>query len=143
MVGDSLTEYLLGSAAILNAPGSYDVGSNFFPGNGIGLPATFTAQATGMYQIEFGFTLSALSSTLPGILVNGIYKYTVYDPQTASMQRLYALSLTIGDVVTIGVTASRIPTPGLNVGVLANAGAPLSSALTRINLTYISGYRIA
>jgi len=45
------TTYDLGSAVVLTE--DFDVGGNFFPGDGVGGPATFTAPVTGKYFLQF------------------------------------------------------------------------------------------
>ena len=57
------TIYLMGSAAIMNA--TFDPGSNFFIGDGVGTPCHYTAPVTGLYQ--FNVTVSARNSAASGI----------------------------------------------------------------------------
>lgn len=49
-VGGAASPYTLGTSAVLTI--AYDVGSNFYPGNGIGSPARFTAPKTGKYFLQ-------------------------------------------------------------------------------------------
>lgn len=114
VTGDG-TVFILGAVTAMNT--SFSVGGGFFPGNGAGTPASFTAPITGIYQINF--TLAAIVSTSGGTqmgwgyFVNGAGGIGVYNGPTRNMVtglfgpagRLeysggQAYSLTAGDVVT-------------------------------------------
>lgn len=87
----------------------FDNGNNFYPGDGVSAPATFTAPATGVYL----FTSSSSSSggTTGGTVVVFTparnYQYTTGTSSgfSAITSNTTIADLTIGDVVTFGTQA--------------------------------------
>jgi hypothetical protein len=59
--------YNMGSQNVLTE--IFDVGNNFFPGDGAGGAAFFTAPATGFYQFYFQVTVLSFSSGSSGVLI--------------------------------------------------------------------------
>jgi len=91
----------------------YDVGGDFYPGNGTGSPATFTAPITGKYYLQLNAAVSnspSASSTFAGtvriVTPARTYESTPFDGLTGSSNHQVTPVLTVcadlnqGDVVT-------------------------------------------
>ena len=161
-----LLDYDMGSLSILTE--IYDVGNNFFPGDGGGGEAFFTAPATGFYYFHFQATLtnksaftasvSILSEPILSIVTTARSFMTdqyVSTPTTTNGSFIFNAGTQgpgqIGDNFhTWTITALADMTIGdtavFNVQMLVLGNASLvvvgTNATTKLN-TYIMGYRIA
>jgi hypothetical protein len=108
------SEYAMGSGVILTE--IFDVTNNFYPGDGTGGAATFTAPVTGKYYMEFYvFTTTTAALSVISIVVSG-------DVSTARTYKLdgslagsgagtfhiysTVAAMTIGDVATFTITGT-------------------------------------
>jgi hypothetical protein len=136
------TTYTLGTSAVLTE--SFDVGNNFFPGDGAGSPATFTAPVTGKYYLQLDITANAQSQSS---YVSSCIAQIVTPARTYQSEPTYTLApggsivkaaplsvcadLTAGDVVTYiaAVRANLAASGGTLLG-----GTPL--------VTFCSGFLV-
>jgi hypothetical protein len=107
--------YLIGSSAIV-APNFYDA-SALYLGNGVGAPATFTAQSTGTYLFYLkkdpytGYSLDL------GLMKNGVYTAGYeYLPVSTGISSEYRITtsfvpLVAGDIITFRVRAMKAMGP--------------------------------
>ena len=141
VTGDG-TEYLLGSAAPIVPV--INVGSNFSPGNGAGIPAQFIAPATGTYSFSASVQNSGYNSPTAlqfYLKVNGVFAGNNYYAQIGAagifVNPFNPIDLMQGQTVTWAFLLNQ-SVPLLNVSVLAN-----TTTLGTIYNTLISGYRLA
>lgn len=148
------TPYYAGSTAVYTVVS--DVDSVFYPGDGIGAPATFTVPATGLYQLTFNFqgrgnlvsavTVTGLTLTF---VINGDPVNTAYCKRIASFSSAGAttavvsetltglFAFTSGDVITFGI--SWFGSAALNFNEGDNF---IPSSVTGLS-NWISGYRVS
>jgi hypothetical protein len=141
--------YQLGSASALTT--LYDFSGGFFPGDGLGTPASFTAPVTGYYSLS----MTVSTSWADGTNASSSFYYissganTWYLSQqsgtpasppgsppyldTASGSAL--INMTIGDVAVFNVVIGSVGLGAQNISV-TGAAAPLY-------VTYVSGSRVA
>lgn len=133
------TTYSLGSSSILTE--IFDSGGNFFPGNGVGSPAVFTAPATGKYDFSFQANISNQLVTAPPrtqftlVIVTSNRSYTFTNRFfTQTSVQLYCMDITAladmdsGDTATFTITID-----------LSTSGALVGSSTPK---TWVSGKRI-
>jgi len=113
----------------------------FYPGNGSGAQATFTAPVTGTYS----FTISANTNSATGIFYIGLntpsLNYSSYVSSPTSGFATFLVQMTANDIATFPVIQKH-SAPALDVSILsAYAGGSL--AISTVNSTFISGYRVA
>lgn len=137
------TPYFLGSGSAAPMVEQYDIGNNFNPGDGAGVPASFTAPETGIYSFTIAVRNTAGTNFCLFLYNNAAIVYG-RNPEgavgTSTSQMVeFNLSLTVGDVVTFAVNNSG--GPGSVTLQYQNAlglgGAPIPRQ------TFVSGYRIA
>jgi hypothetical protein len=122
----------------------FDVGSNFYPGNGAGSPARFTAPKTAKYYLQLNVKVSnsPFSSATTTALARIVTPARSYDSQpvlfipgsTGDMEAPLSVcaDLTAGDVVTfIAGVQSALGAPG---GTVRGAANPV--------ITYCSGFLV-
>lgn len=114
----------------------FDVGNNFFPGDGAGTGCSFVAPATGIYN----FILSAIS---PQVITGNAPRWIITTPARTYLARgelsqVYQLNittdLTMGQVVTFSMS---------NPGLPANPWTIQGNSTSNGFCTSVSGYRIA
>ena len=92
-----------------------DFGSAFYPGDGVGTPANFTAPIDGRYEFKWNFLISiiSVSSLNIEIYVNGVlnlysqkqkYSTTGAGNFSGTFYVSSLLTLSVGDIVTFGTT---------------------------------------
>ena len=114
----------------------FDVGSNVFPGDGVGGAAYFQAQATGVYYMQVDMVIYNATGAVPRITTPS-KTFSRSNPGTGvtvvSLSEI--VSLTAGDQVTFGTGSSG------GASILTGNGTPTGA--TNNNMTGISGYRLA
>lgn len=149
IVSGNGAQYLLGSTVAFTT--LFDISSSFFPGDGLGIPASFTAPTTGIYffQVQIlPFDNSVLKTAMiwpliqiitpsttyqnnlttgPGGAVGGIIRNSTTPPIQTSTSFNTLANLTVGDIVTFQITSNY----GSNQMSLNGAAYPL---------TFICGY---
>lgn len=132
------TTYQMGSLVALTQ--IFDVGGNVFPGNGAGMPAVFTAPATGKYYLEFYVLTSTpgAQQQIISIVTTARTYRTLFNGSVlgVSPQGMYTVvaDMTIGDTATFTVNNNFAGA----YTVVGNVSPPDMD-----NSTRISGYRIA
>ncbi len=147
VVGLPTTIYLLGSAAPVVE--IYDVGNNFDSGDGLGTPATYIAQATGIYVFTICFAVGGASNYEMGIGLNtpilnyfhNCGKFSVSGAREIA-QRSFTCNLNIGQTVTFPVVAGSSLAISNDARVLAGFGGNTQIVFASTNVTFIYGYRI-
>lgn len=132
----------LGSDGVLVE--EFDLGNNFYVGDGAGAPATFTAPATGEYLLQMTVTLNPSGPYVFGIPIRIATTQQTYQSKgegnvvTGANNSSRSNSFSIvtymeaGDVATFQYTLSASSDPKSIAG---SAVAPL--------VTFVSGYRVA
>ncbi len=128
---------------------SYDVGNNFDSGDGLGTPATYIAQATGIYVFTICFAVGGASNYEMGIGLNtpilnyfhNCGKFSVSGAREIA-QRSFTCNLNIGQTVTFPVVAGSSLAISNDARVLAGFGGNTQIVFASTNVTFIYGYRI-
>lgn len=158
--------YNLGSLAVLNK--IYDVGGNFFIGDGVGGSATFTAPATGYYYLHFQCTLTNKSAFTASVSILSEPVISIVTPNRSfsSDQFVSTAAVTSGSFIfnagtqgpgqfgdnfhTWNITAIADMTSGdvatfnVDYTIGGNASCVVVGTNTTTRLaTYVTGYRVA
>jgi hypothetical protein len=147
--------YSLGSNVALTVVFDDSLGVNFYPGNGTGSPATFTAPTTGKYSFNLQVRIQCATTTgfAPQVFIltpshtyySSVESNTVagagatgniFKNMTGSLN--VVVPLTASDVVTFGVAVSA--TTG---NVFVKGQGSWTGVGTGLVQTFISGYRVA
>lgn len=143
--------YYLGTSLELSV--LYDNGFNFFPGDGVGTAAFYTAPASGIYVFSFGVAsrnddfLHVVPTFIVSLITTTARKYytnvTTYTPTSSpsafntTFPMTITADMTIGDTATFAVLSIQGGTDSVKPYSVYGDG-------TTTNLyTYISGYRLA
>ncbi len=129
-----VAEYFLGDSSPMNFVTSYDIGSNFFAGDGLGLGnfATYTAQDSGIFSFTMNamvFFSGGIGSGAGGIFfklyVNGVFRIQFLTSRYVNQGYILPLNATcdvellIGDVVSWSIVPND--TFATNMTISSNA----------------------
>lgn len=152
-----LVAYPMGSGSVMAV--NFNQGSGFFPGDGLGTPASFTAPVSGIYS--FAFNAYIKNGTVPSfntwyctltssrgsqIYSQGFNNLSPSGGGTVQYTRaaetvIATINMTVGDVVTFTTYVSASSTSATAYVVSGNLN-PGTSVPNPLTLTYIQGWLV-
>lgn len=135
------TDYAMGANVALTE--LFDVGNNFYPGDGAGAPAVFTAPVSGKYYFEFLslFIVGAgAGTTCDSQIIAGARTYQAkYGSSTQTEVYSVITDMTMGQTAVFSLINPVAGAPDVTYAVSGNGG---SRGATNTNSTRISGFLI-